>query len=91
MRPLCSSRVITNGHKADYLEPYWQRVFWGANYERLQQVKAQYDPRGVFACHHCVELPGAEGGGEEAAKIDPPPPEQQELRLPVFGDLLCSL
>ena len=44
--------------EANYLEPDWQVAFWGApNYARLQAIKARYDPRGVFTCHQCVELP----------------------------------
>jgi FAD/FMN-containing dehydrogenase len=44
--------------ESDYLEPNWQRSFWGdANYARLQAIKKAYDPRGVFTCHNCVELP----------------------------------
>ena len=43
--------------EADFLEPQWQLAFWGSNYERLQAVKLQVDPKGVFTCHHCVELP----------------------------------
>lgn len=52
--------------QADYLEPNWQEALWGANYPRLQQVKARYDPGGLFRCHHCVELPGG------AAASQPP-------------------
>ena len=43
--------------EADFLEPAWQDAFWGPNYPRLQAVKKAVDPAGVFACHHCVELP----------------------------------
>lgn len=27
---------------------YWQRGFWGANYDRLQRIKAAVDPLGLF-------------------------------------------
>ena len=44
--------------EANYHEPGWQAAFWGAaNYARLQAVKAAYDPRWLFYCHQCVELP----------------------------------
>ena len=43
--------------ESDYLEPNWQQSFWGRNYPRLQQIKAAYDPLGMFSCWHCVELP----------------------------------
>jgi hypothetical protein len=44
--------------ESDYNQPRWQEAFWGKkNYARLQKVKERYDRRGVFSCHHCVELP----------------------------------
>ena len=46
--------------ESDYNEPNWQNSFWGsANYARLQQIKAVYDPNGIFQCHNCVTLPNA--------------------------------
>ena len=55
-------RVQTPGSGAyfsesDFLEPDWQDTFWGPNYGRLQSIKKAYDPKGLFSCHHCVELP----------------------------------
>jgi FAD/FMN-containing dehydrogenase len=45
-------------NEADYFEPDWQQSFWGAaNYARLQQVKAAYDPSNTFTCHLCVQAP----------------------------------
>ena len=33
----------------------WKRRYWGdTNYARLREVKAKWDPQGVFWCHHCV-------------------------------------
>jgi hypothetical protein len=43
--------------ESDYLEPNWQDTFWGINYPRLQTIKMAYDPKGLFSCHHCVDLP----------------------------------
>ena len=43
--------------ESDFLEPAWQDAFWGPNYPRLQAVKRAVDPKGVFSCWHCVELP----------------------------------
>jgi len=43
--------------ESDFLAPQWQQELYGANYARLQRVKAEVDPAGVFGCHHCVELP----------------------------------
>jgi FAD/FMN-containing dehydrogenase len=47
-------------NEADYLQADWQDTFWGTeNYARLQGIKKDVDPLGVFTCHHCVELPSA--------------------------------
>lgn len=46
------------GNEADISEPDWQKAFWGANYPRLQQIKAKYDPGMLFYVHHGV---GTEG------------------------------
>jgi len=40
--------------ESNFFERDWQRSFWGANYPRLQAVKAKYDPDGVFFVHHGV-------------------------------------
>jgi FAD/FMN-containing dehydrogenase len=40
--------------ESDYFEPDWQRAFWGANHPRLQAVKQQVDPDGLFFVHHGV-------------------------------------
>ena len=48
----------TYPNEADYLEPDWQRSFWGVHYPRLLRVKESYDPLGLFHCHHAV---GSEG------------------------------
>ncbi|KAI1122431.1 hypothetical protein F5Y10DRAFT_254122 [Nemania abortiva] len=32
----------------------WQHAFWGENYERLLQIKRQYDPDDVLWCAPCV-------------------------------------
>ena len=29
-------------------------AFWGNNYDRLLQIKQDYDPEQVFWCNHCV-------------------------------------
>jgi len=42
--------------ESDYLEPNWQQTFWGTNYPRLKALKKKYDPKGLFSCHHCVEI-----------------------------------
>jgi FAD/FMN-containing dehydrogenase len=50
-------------NEADFLEPAFAETFWGAsNFARLQRVKSEYDPAGVFSCWHCVPAPPAAGG-----------------------------
>jgi FAD/FMN-containing dehydrogenase len=40
--------------ESNYFNPRWQAAYWGANYPRLQAVKAKYDPDGLFFVHHGV-------------------------------------
>jgi FAD/FMN-containing dehydrogenase len=40
--------------ETDYIEENWQESFWGANYEKLLNVKNMYDPEGLFFVHHGV-------------------------------------
>ncbi len=40
--------------ESSYFEEEWQKAHWGANYPRLQAVKAKYDPDGLFFVHHGV-------------------------------------
>ena len=52
-------RAITPGsgsyvNQADYFEDEWQHSFWGANYPKLLEAKATYDPDNVFRVHHGV-------------------------------------
>ena len=48
--------------ETNFFESNWQRSFWGANYPRLQVVKATYDPDGLFFVHHGV---GSEGWSDD--------------------------
>ncbi|CUA78435.1 hypothetical protein RSOLAG22IIIB_13146 [Rhizoctonia solani] len=41
-------------NEADPLEPQWKKAFWGAHYDRLQGIKQQIDPKGLFTCNRCV-------------------------------------
>jgi hypothetical protein len=42
-------------NEADYLEPDWQLINWGAvTYAKLRRLKDKFDPTGLFWCHHCV-------------------------------------
>lgn len=45
-------------NEADVNEPNLPQAFWGDNYERLLDIKHEYDPDGVFWCAPCV------GGGD---------------------------
>ena len=52
-------RAITPGagtyvNETDYFEENWQDEFWGANYQRLLEVKRRYDPDNLFHVHHGV-------------------------------------
>ena len=63
LRVLCACVRASLLYDRDYYEPNWQRSFWGTNYPRLLEVKKEYDPHGLFTCHHCVgsELQSADG------------------------------
>ena len=40
--------------ECDYFTPGWQQASWGTHWARLQAVKRQYDPDGLFVVHHGV-------------------------------------
>jgi hypothetical protein len=40
--------------ESSYFQPDWQRAYWGPNYTRLRNVKARYDPEGLFFIRHGV-------------------------------------
>ncbi|KAK2601094.1 hypothetical protein N8I77_010566 [Diaporthe amygdali] len=37
-------------NEGDFRQPSWQKVFYGANYDRLLSVKRKWDPEGLFYC-----------------------------------------
>lgn len=41
-------------NECDPSNPTWKHDYYGENYERLLQVKHEYDPNGVFWCKPCV-------------------------------------
>ncbi|KAJ5690206.1 FAD-binding type 2 [Penicillium macrosclerotiorum] len=44
-------------NEADRNDPLWAWDFYGTNYARLVQIKAKYDPKGLFYCPTCVGSP----------------------------------
>jgi FAD/FMN-containing dehydrogenase len=49
-------------NECDYFQPDWQNALWGANYQRLLDIKRHYDPDGLFFVHHGV---GTESWSED--------------------------
>ena len=46
MRPLVGPGAYVNYSDPDLTD--WENAYWGANYARLRQVKAKYDPDRLF-------------------------------------------
>jgi FAD/FMN-containing dehydrogenase len=40
--------------ESNYFEKDWQQAYWGSNHARLAQIKAKYDPDGLFFVHNGV-------------------------------------
>jgi hypothetical protein len=43
-------------NEGDVYETGHQQSYWGANYERLLDIKHKYDPHGILDCWQCGEL-----------------------------------
>jgi berberine-like enzyme len=56
MAPLraLAERPASYLNETDYFQTDWQTAFWGDHYARLLEVKARYDPDGLFSVHHGV-------------------------------------
>ncbi|KAJ3787874.1 FAD-binding domain-containing protein [Lentinula aff. detonsa] len=54
--------------ESDLYEPEFENSFWGANYERLAEIKLKYDPLHILDCWHCV---GWKGRSDEAYSCYP--------------------
>eukprot|EP00218_Dolichomastix_sp_CCMP3274_P009728 CAMPEP_0170140118 /NCGR_PEP_ID=MMETSP0033_2-20121228/6147_1 /TAXON_ID=195969 /ORGANISM="Dolichomastix tenuilepis, Strain CCMP3274" /LENGTH=656 /DNA_ID=CAMNT_0010376309 /DNA_START=102 /DNA_END=2072 /DNA_ORIENTATION=- len=77
--------AVTDGsgacyNHASYIEPDWERSFWGDNLERLQELKLRYDPNKRFNCWHCV-------GWEEPAPAPAPEEEDETTEEDTTEDL----
>ncbi|PYI10991.1 FAD-binding domain-containing protein [Aspergillus sclerotiicarbonarius CBS 121057] len=49
--PLLEALAPNSGaymNEGNFQQPNWQKVFYGANYDRLLEVKNKYDPNGLF-------------------------------------------
>jgi len=72
--PVCDDRTdgsYINWPDTDLLDPDWNTsgvpwsaIYYGDNYPRLQQIKARWDPRGVFRHALSIELPEDTRQGE---------------------------
>jgi FAD/FMN-containing dehydrogenase len=49
-------------YESNFFQVDWQRAYWGANYQRLMDVKRKYDPSGLFFTRHGV---GSEDWSED--------------------------
>lgn len=45
-------------NEGDWMEENWQQTFFGSHYDRLLEIKKQYDPTGLFQCWKCVGWTG---------------------------------
>jgi hypothetical protein len=45
------------------VETNWRDALWGSQYERLVELKDQFDPDKVFNCWHCIGYTGDENTG----------------------------
>lgn len=50
-------------NEGNWAQPNWQRAFYGANYEKLLQIKNKYDPQGLL---YALTAVGSEAWGEDA-------------------------
>jgi FAD/FMN-containing dehydrogenase len=51
--------------ESDFFDDAWRQAYWGPNLARLEAVKRQYDPTGLFFVHHGVGSEGWSADGFE--------------------------
>ena len=56
-------------NEADPDEPDWQHAFWGDHYPELFELKARWDPDGVFYCKPCVGAERWEVVGQRLCRV----------------------
>lgn len=54
----------THFNEADPFTEDWQQAFWGANYDRLLEIKQRYDPDRLLNCWRCVGFDESDAGFE---------------------------
>ena len=41
-------------NEVDPTEPNWHFALYGDNFDRLNDIKKKWDPKGLFWCKHCI-------------------------------------
>jgi hypothetical protein len=61
-----SNQVYWNEPMHDFPQNDWKERYWGglANYNRMLNVKLQYDPNNYFTCYHCIGYDSVASGIE---------------------------
>jgi FAD/FMN-containing dehydrogenase len=67
-----SGSYINYSNEAMLQKPNWGRLYYGSGFERLQQIKAKYDPGNVFRHKFSIPVPG--GSAPEVQPSQPSAP-----------------
>jgi len=57
-------------NEADYYEPNWPENFFGVNYERLVEIKENYDPKSMFQVWNGIGGLRAEDDNPDASELN---------------------